>query len=431
MSFEQIGPIQVVALAFSIALVIYWIVLPRTLPITIAAFLLCFSFSPILPDAASLGIQGIALVLGFAYYFLSAPGDRRGGAVVPALGFVAIYWLLLILHPNVPSVLVGAQGYQKSILAISGLALGASVRAHYRASVEVAIIKILSVAVFVSIIAYFWIPEITSLVNRDADEYTASFRGIPRLQGIYPGPFHVALSGLILVSWSLHRWKTHRLLSKVAIIAGLAAMYLSYVRTVYVALAAIAIAMFILSASRPRKFFWLLLGSILTVPTYMFLRSGVTPVFDVLRSLAQFTTDERFLNRIPEYLEGFDLFSRSPFLGWGSGAAGDTLGDEFQSGEHISPHNVILKILVEGGIIGLVPWICLFVLVVKHLDRKSSAGKLSVSILVGIFSLGMTTASIEAVPPAYFAFVLVGLSLTNRQEFHSHKIKHEVLAAPG
>ena len=64
------------------------------------------------------------------------------------------------------------------------------------------------------------------------------------------------------------------------------------------------------------------------------------------------------ISRLPAYFFAFEMFKVSPLIGSGFGSFGIFFGDAAQY-----PHNLILEILAEGGIIGLGFWIMLSYLV--------------------------------------------------------------------
>lgn len=412
----DIGMLYLVLVIVVVVICILWLLNNTGTPKRIAFFIVAFSISPVLPYRISLLLQVAGLSVVFIEWLWSGALTRRGKYVVPLVAAVIAYWAALVFHLNVPDLDTGIQGLRKSVLAIGGLVLGCAIQPKHREATEILIIKVLIIGLSTSLVAYFWLPGIEQLVSRQADQYTAQISGTERLQGIYPGPFHAALASLVLTIWSTYRWNLNRKLALVAMIVGVTALYFTYVRTAYVALALAVMVGLVLSRSLPKISRIFALTFIAVVPMTLLVEAGTLKIFDVAASIFNFGEDGRFQNRLPEYKEGMNLFADSPLIGWGAGSAGDTLGDEFLGHSHISPHNVALKMAVEGGTIGVVLWLLLMLAVLTRLNTRTTRGKMAVALLVALLGLGLTTSSIEAVPPAYLLFVLVGLAVSNGAE---------------
>lgn len=409
----DIGTMYIVLIIVVAAACILWLLRNTGTPKRISIFIVAFSISPVLPYRVSLLLQVAGLSAVFIEWCWGGSHARRGRYVVPLVAAVIAYWATLIFHLNVPDLDTGIQGLRKSVLAIGGLVLGCAIQPKHREATEVLIVKVLILGLGISLVAYFWLPGLEELVSRQADQYTARISGNERLQGIYPGPFHAALASLMLIVWSAYRWNLNRKLAFFAMMVGLTALYFTYVRTAYVALALAVMVGLVLTRSLPKLARIFALSSVAIVPVTIMVEAGSLKIFDVAASILNLGEDGRFQNRLPEYKEGMDLFAASPLYGWGAGSAGDTLGDEFLGHFHVSPHNVALKMLVEGGIIGLILWILLILAVLTRLNTNATRGKMAVALLVALLGLGLTTSSIEAVPPAYLLFVLVGLAVSS------------------
>lgn len=396
---------------------IIWIIFPRRndlLPRRIVILLTALMFASLLPGSLSAPIQIIALVGAFAEWLLARPSQRRAGIVVLVAGLFIGYWAILIFHPNIPNFSTGMLGFRKTALAVAAVVLGCAIQHQHRYEAERLVAKLLTLALAVSVVGHLWIPAIPALVSRgDADIYTSLYDGQARLEGVFAGPFHAATAGVLLVGWSMVRWKSGGWLSKVALLVGLVATYLTLVRSAYVAIALCVAAIIIMSTSLSlfmKRFLATLtiLGVGVAIAEWVGFRA-----LDMVLSIANFATDGRFLNRLPEYREGLLLFSESPLFGWGAGSAGDTLGPAIEPGQHVTPHNLFLKMMVEGGLVGAMLWIILLVCIWQRINRRTLSGQVAVVALVGLFTAGLTGSAIETLPISYFIFFLAGITLSN------------------
>lgn len=392
-----------------------WLTLPTkpdALPRALVLFLGVLVFGSILPTAANVVVQFVALA-GALLLWLSLPSeDRRGGAVVLWSVVVIGVWALLVLHPNVPDVTTGLLGFRKTVLAVGGLILGCSITKHHVLKVELLAVRLLALALVVSIAGYLWVPEIEQLVNRQASEFTGVYEGQARLQGVFAGPFHAAMAAVLLLGWATFRFRRHRALTLlVGLIAG-AALVMTAVRTAYVAAAVVVLANVLLASSI--RTFWrrltgLLLMGVLAAGVFWLGDSASTTV----QSIGGYSTDQRFQNRFAAYTQGLALFLRSPGWGWGAGSAGDTLESAFGVGyEHVTSHNLLLKVAVEGGVVGVAAWGGLLVALWRALDRRTAQASLAIISGLGLLAFGTTGSAIEALPVSYLLFLMVGLGVS-------------------
>ncbi|MDH3009321.1 O-antigen ligase family protein [Gordonia alkanivorans] len=309
--------------------------------------------------------------------------------------------------------IAGFQGVRKSVLAVGAIAWGCAVARQNRDYVECFCVAVLSVAMFISVIFWFLFPNISLSGGSSADMYTSLFEGHRRLTGFFAGPFHVALGALVLLTWAMVRSARWPCASFVVGAIGIVAGYLSLVRTFYPALALVCVVFLLVSptlihAARRLAVF----GAALSVGLLLSVLFDTTGrLWWVVGSLAGASEDSRFLNRIPGYWRSIELFEQSPVVGWGPGSAGDTLGAIFSSSsEHVTAHNIVLKICVEAGLAGLAAWVFLLVAILVSLRGSGARMALALCLLVALFGLGLTGSAIEALPISFFLFLIVGLS---------------------
>lgn len=399
-------------LAVAALCMVVWLTLPRrthTAPKLLVLLLLAMTFSTLLHPTIGLLVQTIALAAGFVAWIAQPLDQRRGSTPVFLAAIIIVFWSVLILHPNVPGAEVGLLGLRKTTMCVAGFALGASVAVALRWVVERLVVKVVLAAVVVSIFIHLFAPGLEASITRGAGEYTAIFGGQARLQGIFSGPFHIAVAGILLVTWAVVRFSRARTLASIALVIGIAAIALSLVRTAFVAIAValVVVALVAPSVGKATKRLAIIAGLGIAA---LAIASVLAPqALRVLGSIAGFQSDTRFLGRFAGYEEGLHLVSESPLIGWGAGSAGDTLDRAFVNGEHITSHNVILKIAVEGGLVGLILWIAFIVFVLRATRPLSSERTLVAGLLAGLVAMGMTVASTETLPISYLLFVIAGL----------------------
>lgn len=105
------------------------------------------------------------------------------------------------------------------------------------------------------------------------------------------------------------------------------------------------------------------------------------------------------------------MFRESPIVGMGAGSAGDTLGRAFQAGQHVTPHSMFLKVLVEGGILGALAWAGLAITILRRTDWLSPPGRLSLVALCALVGLGLTGSAIDTLPVSFIVFFFAGLAV--------------------
>ncbi|NYD40476.1 O-antigen ligase [Nocardioides panaciterrulae] len=382
---------------------------PRWFILLVWAMLL----AQLMPKSVATAVDGAALSVGLLVWLTRPASQRRGKAVVGWSLAVLLFWAALVVHPNVPDLATGALGFRQSVLAVAGLILGCALKREQVAATELTVIRALMATLGASIYIHLYQPSIENGITRAAGEYTALFAGEARLQGIFAGPFHAATAGAVLLAWALVRLGkpgTPRLLWFAAVAVGAYGLMLAEVRTAYVAVALGVIAWVLVGRSVSGfagRAAVVLVGFGLVY--YAFVTGDAANT--VVGSIANYSTDSRLLNRLPGYQLGLDMFQRSPFIGWGAGSAGDTLREHFLGREYVTPHNLVLKLGVEGGTIGLLLWGGLAVAAKRSLNSKSRQGQLAVVQVAVLVGFGITGSAINALPISYLMFVLVGLAV--------------------
>src|SRR3984957_13362034 len=190
--------IPVGALAALAALVL---LAQRSSPL-IALGLLLLIAGLVLPTSAGI-VAAVALVL-FVAWRTATVRDSRAVVGVCCL-IVMATWLLLGANPNIQDFHTALLGARKTTLVFIGIGVGALWPADTWRDAEQLIVNLLIGAAVLCLLVHFGDPSYENSLPRGANVYTSLFQGKLRLQGIYAGPFHVAVLGtfLCLRGWHL------------------------------------------------------------------------------------------------------------------------------------------------------------------------------------------------------------------------------------
>lgn len=382
-------------------------------PFFLTALLVGLTLTSVLPKSLASSVQIITILVALITTLFLPPSLHRARSTAIWAGIIFVYWFFLALLPNVPSIEIGVLGLRKTAFCLIGLIIATTVPIKRVRSVELTTIWILLAGTALSVVLYLFFPAVeAALVDRSAaDVYTGLFGGVPRLQGIYAGPFHSVFAALILLVWGLTRFRANVILATLAIIFGLASLNLANVRTAYAALAIAVLFAALALPSASQKAKSLIIIAVAAIATLSIVHQFFPARMAFLSQIINFDEDSRFLGRLSQYSEGVSMFSQSPIWGWGAGSAGDTLERFFVSGEHVTSHNIFLKIAVEGGIIGVALWVALFVSIIRKLPRSKNTRSTAVGLVAVLIGMGLTGSALEALPLTFLLFFLVGLYL--------------------
>jgi O-antigen ligase len=391
-----------------------WFVVPKresATPKWLTVFLLALAFGTVLPTQLSFLVQALAVGGAYVAWLRTPRGQRRGGAAIGWVTAILFFWALLTVHPNIPSLEVGVLGFRKTVFCLAGVVAGAAISQRLLPAVELTAVRVLGSAVAVSVVVHQFAPGLEQSITRAAGEYTALLGGESRMQGIFAGPFHAATACLLLIVWGIARFRSFKRLAPLMVALGLLGMYLTLVRTAYVALG-LAVVALILCAPTAGKVVQRVAGTVLVSFIAIAIITAWNPdAFGVVDSITGFSTDNRFLGRFPGYAEGINLVFTSPIVGWGSGSAGDTLEKFFVSGAHVTSHNIFLKILIEGGLVGAALWGGLVIAIFRRLSRGTPSTTIAVGGLAVLIGMGITGSSLETLPLTWFIFLFVGMAV--------------------
>lgn len=380
-------------------------------------------------------IGGVASVASAGLIFIAAGWaifrrpKRQPLHLLLLIAAISVFWAIELLNTNVPSLSVGLLGWRKSVLFFVGLALGV-LWLKDRALACIWLIRIMLVACWISLVIHNYFAEYEASITRAADQWTSVFQGEPRMQGIFAGPFHVALVGSFLFLVAFYAFgllgKSTALL---CLLTGVATVAATEVRTGYVAMIVGVLIWVVIQLRNRRALFWLSLCTA-SMAAVLWVGPSLSTSFSdwiltsnpVLASLSSISTDTRFLGRFDTWAEALHAIGQAPFVGWGPGSAGDTMGEQFPAGLHVTSHNVALKYLVEGGIVGgILVLICVSAAFVGLLKSSELCKPFGIAAFLCILIFGSTGAIVEAIPISLVLAIFIGMAQPRSSAAsHSH-----------
>jgi O-antigen ligase len=345
---------------------------------------------------------------------------------------VIVFWVVQIANPNVPNLGTGFAGLRLSTFLWIGLLLGAGLAARHGPGFVLQLTALLlTISLGLALTLHFLAPSVEQGISRSANVATATFQGDYRLAGLFSGPFHASLAGVMLTilgTNALLQGSASRKNAFMMCVIGIASVLTAQVRTGFVALAVAVVFLIIGRGPTLRRGRLLarsaLLAASLSIAYVAYTRSTV------VSSLGASTVDTRFTGRFTSYREGLRLFGEQPLIGYGSGSAGDSLADAFFGAVHITGHNMFLKIAVEGGVVGLMLVVLLCMSLWRQMSRvRSATSQAGRALLIAFLVMGLTGSIIEALPVSLWLCLILGAALIgpvdDPQEPEISYLRHE------
>jgi O-antigen ligase len=379
-----------------------------------------------LPTAVNILASSLLLVAVFKVTIKGFRVQRNIGSILVLL---LVFWdTIRIIDPNVPSLYVGFFGLRLSSLALIGYLLGVFWPRNLLHPTKVIFTLMLVFASF-SLVLNLIDPSISDRIVRNADTPTQSLFGIARYQGLFSGPFHASFTGafLLLAAFEYPTKKLGYVLKFSAIAVGLITVLNSGTRTGVFACVLGAIFLVLGHSRKIFSLFIILLSSAVTVSLMLLNPNNfLTKTFssNFIQSFFSTGSDRRFQNRFGSWESARNLFAQRPIEGWGTGSGASTLEKYFIGFEHIYPHNEFLKILVEGGLIGLIIFTLFLIFVITRLAKNfRERESLLISSFIILITFGSFGSALEALPWSFLLFVILGAetnkNTTSEDEYRS------------
>jgi O-antigen ligase len=410
-----------VPVGIAVALAALLLLAQRSSPLIALGFSLLIA-GLVLPTSAGI-VAAVALVLYVAWRTVTV-GDSRSVVGACCL-LVMATWLLLGANPNIQDFHTALLGTRKTTLVFIGIGVGALWPGDNWRDAERLIVGLLIGAAVLCLLVHFGDPGYENSLPRGANVYTSLFQGKLRLQGIYAGPFHIAVLGtfLCLRGWHLllvgrrPRWQAFCLMA----LGGIVVVEAD-VRTAFVTIGlGVALTLVLRPPKRiPRASnFWKTL--VAGVVVLLLAAGGALGQNAALSSLSAFSSssgigeEQRADTRLVSWSTAVGYFRESPVVGLGPGSAGAALGgSEYHLNKHVTSDNEYLAVLVEGGVIGVI-----VVLLALWALARYSTGLLDISnpscaAALALFGFAFTGNVFETLPISLFLCVLLGLRVPAR-----------------
>lgn len=343
--------------------------------------------------------------------------------------------ILEMFNPNIPSFQAGLEGFRKFAFMIIGFFIG-------RYIVNITALKRLIGALLIGsfIISLYGIKQFmlpSALDYRLIELSTASpitymMGGHIRAFSTLPGPFHLGIylvCVLLLLFAIWQRYPNKRLSVVILGIPMLVALIMTVTKSNWAGLLAGVLTLILLNSKQPFRLAWRLFsfGFIILMAGYLLLRiSATTPglqtVYAGLQALLNPLDAPTIKFRLDLWNETvIPLIKNSPWFGYGTGSAGEGLGNLFEntSSIYITSHNLYFKIQIELGLLGVL-WFFGFILYtlvyIWRVRRRLRDPFLKIvsdwtlAFVVAVTVAGLTGAILDAYPVNLIFWLLLGVS---------------------
>jgi hypothetical protein len=372
------------------------------------------------PTSAGI-VAAVALVIFVAWRTATVRDSR---SIVGACCLIVMAtWLLLGANPNIQDFHTALLGTRKTTLVFMGIGIGALWPTATRHDAEQLIVGLLIGAAVLCLLVHFGDPTYENSLPRGASIYTSLFQGKLRMQGIYAGPFHIAVLGtfLCLRGWHLllirPRWQALCLIALGAIV-----VLEADVRTAFVTIAlGIALTLVLRPPKRvPRASnLWKTVAAggvvLLLAASGALGQNAALSSLSELSSASGFSEEQRADTRLVSWSSAVSDFRESPVVGLGPGSAGAALGgSEYHLNKHVTSDNEYLAVLVEGGVIGVIVVLLAFWALGCYSEGLLEISNPSCAAALALFGFAFTGNVFETLPISLFLCVLLGLRVPAR-----------------
>jgi O-antigen ligase len=406
--------------AASTALAVLVLLAQRSSPL-IALGLLLLIAGLVLPTSAGI-VAAVSLTVFVAWRTVTVRDSRAilGVCCLTVMGT----WLLLGANPNIQDFHTALLGTRKTTLVFIGIGVGALWPAATWRDAERLIVGLLIGAAVLCLLVHFGDPTYENSLPRGASVYTSLFQGKLRMQGIYAGPFHIAVLGTFLCLRGWHLLLIRRPGWQAICLMALGAIVVleADVRTAFVT---IALGMALTLVLRPPRriprasnFYKTLAagGVVLALAASGSLgQNAALSSLSELSSASGFSEEQRADTRLVSWSAAVDYFRESPVVGLGPGSAGAALGgSEYHLDKHVTSDNEYLAILVEGGVVGVLVVLLAFWALARYSSGLLDISNPSCAAALALFGFAFTGNVFETLPISLFLCVLLGLRVPPR-----------------
>lgn len=349
-----------------------------------------------------------------------------------AIAFIALAFLGMF-HSNIPSLQVGLEGFRKFAFMIFGFLVG---RHLINITGLKRLIRLLLMSAFV--ISLYGIKQFlfpTAIDYRLIELSTASpitymMGGHIRAFSTLSGPFHlgiylVSVLLLLMAIWQIYPGRKLQLI--LLGIPSLLALVMTVTKSNWFGLLFGVLFLIFLNSTNIRQVYrqFLTLGFLTLVILIVLLQISTTnpilkTISDGLQAFMNPTEAPTVTFRLDLWKEViFPLIQQSPWIGYGTGSAGEGLSLLFnpETSVSISAHNIFLKVQFELGLLGSLSFIVLLISVFFRMMRVRKSLKdpflrlvsnWSLAFFVAMMVAGLVGSILDAYPVNLLFWILMG-----------------------
>lgn len=340
-------------------------------------------------------------------------------------GLFLLIGITQLFNPNVPSFLAGIEGFRRIMFQMLAIFIGVAVVKERDDVILLGkLIAVASIPILLYCIKQFFFMsdfDYSIIESNTAAPETWRIFGKVRAFGIFNGPFHLGLfSGFAFwIAIAIYLETKRKWLIFMAIVAVLACLA-SLTRSSIIALFA-SIPLVLLYAYRTHRVRIVWITALVVAATLMsvyLLRSNFVAIdlfVESISSLESVGGDSRLGARVEGYEKAFSIIKSHPF-GSGMGSAGDAMEHYFEphSREHITSHNLFLRVALETGWLGLLLFLGIFGCILASVRTLKRSGDVVATVmLLGpvmiVLITGITGSTIGAYPLNLLFWSLCGV----------------------
>ncbi len=379
-------------------------------------------------------IDLMIILLVTAWIFTQMVNQKLRLGIVDLIALIFIGLAVLgMFHPNVPSPQAGLEGFRKFAFMVFGFLIG---RHLMGVSSLKRLIKLLLIsAFFISLYGIKQYLAPSALDYRLIELSTSSpitymMGGHIRAFSTLAGPFHLGiyLVGVLLLLVSILQFHpAKRLLSVLFGIPMLLALIMTVTKSNWFALLIGIIFLIVINSKSPVRTF----GQLFLIGTFFLLTlllliqvATANPIFrtinDGLQAFINPTEAPTMVFRFGLWKDTiFPLIRQSPWIGYGTGSAGEGLAFLFKPDVSFftNAHNIFLKVQFEMGLIGSIFFLFFLISIFFHMIKVRRKLKdpflkvisnWSLAFFVAMMVAGLVGSILDAYPVNLLFWILMG-----------------------
>jgi hypothetical protein len=373
-------------------------------------------------------IPDILFFLVFAWFLFPQKGMEKKYRNILLKYYIFAFIILSLLgifNPNIPSLSVGLEGFRKTGLYLIAFIIGQNLNWREK-HIKNFLFYLLIIGAPICLYSFkqYISPSDfdRAIVTQNAgDPSTSLIFNAYRATSLFSSPFILGFWGNIYAAISLYFFKqTGRKIYLISVAIGFGSVLCSITRVNLIAAFGVLLLSVYFYFMNRKNFFtatWVVLF-ISSIAFLVYQSLNLPDQYLSSLSLASLQSDSRLLSRFGYYQKAFTDLSQNWIVGFGTGSAGETLGQYFSRRYFVTPHNMFLKVFYELGVGGLLLfiWIWISWLVLnRRLAAKAPTPSTKrtydlILIIVSILMVnGVTGGAIDSFPATMITYLTMGL----------------------